>query len=68
MTMGLNQWIAPWPGSVARRAWVTWTWTDDAKWFWELLLEPMLTMVISHCRDLRLVAGARAREQWTADN
>ena len=30
-------------------------------------LEP-LTMVISHRHDHGLVTGARAREQWTAEN
>ena len=33
-----------------------------------LFLEPMLTVVISHCRDHGSVAGAEFRAQWTAEN
>ena len=37
---------------------------DDGSFF----LSQMLTMVISHRQDHRSVAGARVREQWTAEN
>ena len=32
-----------------------------------LFLEPMLTMVISHCQDRGSMAGARVRELWIAE-